>query len=445
MSARLAPVPEPTVDPQNLEAEESVLGAMMLSPAACDVCSDLLAPSDFYRESHGLVYRAALRLHGKGEPVDVITLTAALEESGELEQVGGRVRLHELAALVPATANVGHYARIVLDKALRRELFRASAAIAQLAHSGEEVQQVLGLAEQNVYEIGRSRQTSRDIDLGPAVRSVYEQISSGPKDLLGVPTGLVDVDRVTRGFRPGDLVVVAADTGRGKSALALNAAMHLLERNMPVAFFSLEMSEAEILQRALSLKAGIPHDRLTRGELREGEQKSLLNACGWLARAPLKLRTDATIRPSTIASELRRWKARAPGAALAIVDYLQLITPDEKTDNRTVDVSGISRALKVAAMSTKIPIIAISQFHRRVNPDERPHRSNLRESGAIENDASVVLLVHRPTKWDTDPQRRGTAEVIVAKNRHGAEDVITLKWWPDQMRFGNHIGDARAA
>ena len=266
--------------------------------------------------------------------------------------------------------------------------------------------------------------------------------------MLGVPSGLLDVDRVTRGFRAGDLIIVAADTGVGKSALAMNFAMPLLEQGLPVAFYSLEMSSPELIVRALSLKSGIPGDRLGRGDLHPSEHHALLEAAGFLATAPLKLRADASMRPSQITSDLRRWKARNPTAALAIVDYLQLVTPDEKTTNRTVDVSSISRALKIAAMSTGLPIVALSQFHRRLNPDDRPHRSNLRESGAIENDASVILLLHRPDKWDTDSVRRGTAELIVDKNRHGAtangEKTITLKWWPEQGRFGNCVRDARS-
>lgn len=422
------------VQPQNVEAEDAVLGAILQSENALDTATQTLTPNDFYPGKNGAIFQAALRLQARGEPVDPVTLAAELGDDTY-------PRLRELVASTHATANVSHYAGLVKKASVARGLIRAGQEISKLGW--DETEDGQDKAETIMYGLSEKSSTD-DVDLSAAVHRTYDEITSGRRDLLGVPTGLGDLDRLTRGFRPGGLVVMAADTGRGKSALALNAAMHLLGQGRPVAFYSLEMSEVELIQRALSLESGIPHDRLSRGDIRPDEHSRLADACEMVSKAPLKLRTDATIRPSGIRSELRRWKARNPDAALAIVDYLQLLTPDEKTDNRTVDVSEISRALKVTAMSLQLPIVAISQFHRRVNLDERPHRSNLRESGSIENDADVVLLVHRPSKWDTDPQRAGTAELILAKNRHGMEDVVSVKWWGDQMRFGNLIHDARA-
>jgi replicative DNA helicase len=430
------------VPPQNLEAEESVLGAMMISPGAIGAVSEILDASDFYRESHAKVYRAALALYAKGEPVDAITLTDMLEERGELEGVGGRVRLHELANLVPASANAAHYARIVNETATFRGLIKVGGEISRLGwERPTDAPELLEQAEQMLYRIA-DRGHSEQISLPVEVKRVYEELMAQdgkPRELLGVSSGLLDLDRVTRGFRPGGLVVIAADTGRGKSSLWLTIALHnAITRRLPVAGFSLEMSETELIQRALALTAAVPHDRLTRGDMRVEEWRRAADAAGELTDAPLALWTDGLIRPAGVRSQLRRWKARNPEAALAIVDYLQLLTPDEKTDNRTADVSSISRALKVAAMDLQIPIIAVSQLRRRL-PNTRPHRNDLRESGSIENDADLVILIHH------DENQPGIAELIVAKNRHGAEASVKVKWTGEQMRFSNLVHEARAA
>lgn len=431
-----------SVPPQNLEAEESVLGAMMISPGAIGAVSEILDASDFYRESHAKVYRAALALYAKGEPVDAITLTDALEQSTELEMIGGRTRLHELANLVPASANAAHYARIVRETAILRGLIRAGGEITRLGWERPgETPELIEQAEQLIYGLADQSQ-SEQVALPVEVKRVYEELMAldgSRRELLGVPSGLLDLDRVTRGFRPGGLIVIAADTGRGKSALWLTIALYnTITRAQPVAAFSLEMSETELIQRALALTAYVPHDRLTRGDMKPDEWRRAADAASELTSAPLALWTDGLIRPAGVRSQLRRWKARHPQAALAVVDYLQLLTPDEKTDNRTADVSSISRALKVAAMDLQIPIIAVSQLRRRL-PNTRPHRNDLRESGSIENDADLVILIHH------DENNPGVAELIVAKNRHGAEASVKVKWLGEQMRFSNLVHEARQA
>jgi replicative DNA helicase len=435
-------VTDTTVPPQALEAEESILGAMLISPGAIGAVSEIVQPSDFYSLKHGQIYAAAVALYVKGHPVDAITLSDYLDELGELETIGGRVRLHELANLVPATANAAHYAKIVRETATLRGLIRAGGEISRLGWERPgETPELLEQAERMIYQLADARH-SEAVSLPVEVKRVYEELMAldgKPRELLGVPSGLPDLDRVTRGFRPGDLIVIAADTGRGKSALWLNAALHLtVTRGLPVAAFSLEMSETELIQRALSLTAYVPHDRLTRGDMKVDEWRRAADAAGELVTAPLALWTDGLIRPAGVRSQLRRWKARNPTAALAVVDYLQLLTPDEKTDSRTADVSSISRALKVAAMDLHIPILAVSQLRRRL-PNTRPHRNDLRESGSIENDASVVILIHH------SEEEPGVAELIIAKNRHGAEASVKVKWTGEQMRFSPLVHEARAA
>ncbi len=424
-----APVP-----PQNLEAEEHVLGAIMLSPAALDAVTDILTPGDFYRDSHGRIYQAALDLHAKAEPVDAITLIDALEAAGDIDRAGGRTRIHEIPTLAPSTANAAHYARIVREKALLRGVIRHGSEATRRGYEGrDEPETIVDWVQQDAYNL--TEQTAGlTVDLPGEVRRVYQEIldlDGKPHNLLGAPSGLADLDRTTRGFRKGDLVVVAADTGRGKSALWLNIALHLtITHRRPVAAFSLEMSESELVQRAMSLTAAIPHDRLVRGEIQdEREWARLTKAAGLLSEAPLTLWTDATLRPANLRSKLRQWAQRQDEPALAIVDYLQLLTPDGGgSDNRTSDVSAISRALKVTAMDLQIPILAVSQLRRRL-PNTRPHRNDLRESGSIENDASVVILIHH------DDNKPGVAELIVAKNRHGAEATVDVQWVGEMMRF----------
>lgn len=422
-----------TVPPQNLEAEESVLGAMLISPAAIDNVSDILDGSDFYRESHATIYKTILALAAKGEPADTLTVAAALPEQ--------KTAIYQLAKVVPASANAGHYAKLVREAATLRGLVRGGGEIARLGwNGGTDSAALVEQAETIIYKLSQQRAHADTIDLPQAVKDAYDELvelDGKPRDLLGLPSGLADLDRVTRGFRKGSLIVIAADTGRGKSALWLNIVLHLVSRGVPTAARSLEMSEAELVQRALALEASIPHDRLTRGEIRADEWGRLAQACEALVGYPLALWTDALVRPAGIRSSLRRWNARNPDG-LAVVDYLQLLVPDEKTDNRTADVSAISRALKVTAMDLQIPIIAVSQLRRRL-PNTRPHRNDLRESGSIENDADVVILIHHQ---DDQP---GIAELIVAKNRHGAEGSVRVKWVGDQMRFGNLVHEAVAA
>jgi replicative DNA helicase len=432
------------VPPQNLEAEAHVLGAMLLSPGAIGAVSDIVQADDFYRDSNAKIYRAALTLHGRGEPVDAITLTDHLDAQGELEQVGGRVKLYELAALVPATANAAHYARIVHETATLRGLIRAGSEIARLGWERPgETEKLVEQAEGLVYELANHRRHAQAVDLPGEVERVYGELvalqEAGPRDLVGLPSGLHDLDVMTRGFRPGDLTVIAARTGVGKSALALYVGLKLATAAVPVAFFSLEMSETELIMRAISLRSGISHDRLERADLTPEEWRKVADACEWLVTAPITLWTDGSIRPSRVRSDVRKWRSQHPGDAVVIVDYLQLLTPDDRSDSRATDVAQISRTLKTTAMETGAHVIALSQLRRPVTQNDRPHLHELRESGAIENDSSVVVLIHR-----TD-EKPGEAELIVAKNRHGRTGVVNVAWNGERMRFSNLLREVKAA
>ncbi len=412
-SAGVTPVAQlaeaaPIAPPQNLEAEESVLGAMLLSPGAIGAVSEVLDASDFYRESHAKIYRAALALYAKGEPVDAITLVDELEERGELEDVGGRVRLHELAALVPATANAAHYARIVREMATLRGLIAAGQQIAQLGWERPgETQLLVDRAEQVVFELSQSRVSTEFSHIEDLLKESFERITAlyeAGADVTGVPSGFRDLDRLTSGFQPGNLVIVAARPSMGKSALGLCIAANLaLRHETPVALFTLEMSKSEVTQRLLCSEAKVESQRLRTGKLAQDDWPRLVAAGDKLMKAPIYVDDTGSITMMEIRSKARRLKTREPDLGLIIVDYLQLMTSGTTAENRVQEVSQISRNLKVLARDLDVPILAMSQLSRAVEQrhDKRPILSDLRESGCLVGDARVHLPdsgIYRPIR-----------------------------------------------
>jgi replicative DNA helicase len=398
----------PIAPPQNLEAEESVLGAMLLSPGAIGAVSEVLDASDFYRESHAKIYRAALALYAKGEPVDAITLVDELEERGELEDVGGRVRLHELAALVPAAGNAGHYARIVREMATLRGLIGAGQQIAQLGWERPgETQLLVDRAEQIVFDLSQSRVTTEFSHIEDLLKESFERITAlyeAGADVTGVPSGFRELDRLTSGFQPGNLVIVAARPSMGKSALGLCIAANLaLRANTPVALFTLEMSKSEVTQRLLCSEAKVESQRLRTGKLAQDDWPRLVAAGDRLMKAPIYVDDTGSITMMEIRSKARRLKTQEPNLGLIIVDYLQLMTSGTSAENRVQEVSQISRSLKVLARDLDVPILAMSQLSRAVEQrhDKRPILSDLRESGCLVGDARVHLPdsgVYRPIR-----------------------------------------------
>jgi replicative DNA helicase len=388
----------PIAPPQNLEAEESVLGAMMLSPGAIGAVSEVLDASDFYRESHAKIYRAAVGLYAKGEPVDAITLVDELEERGELEEAGGRVRLHELAALVPATANAAHYARIVREMATLRGLIAAGQQIAQLGWERPgETQILVDRAEQVVFELSQSRVSTEFSHIEELLKESFERITAlyeAGADVTGVPSGFRDLDRLTSGFQPGNLVIVAARPSMGKSALGLCVAANLaLRHETPVALFTLEMSKSEVTQRLLCSEAKVESQRLRTGKLSQDDWPRLVAAGDKLMKAPIYVDDTGSITMMEIRSKARRLKTKEPNLGLIIVDYLQLMTSGTTAENRVQEVSQISRSLKVLARDLDVPILAMSQLSRAVEQrhDKRPILSDLRESGCLTGDSRVYL------------------------------------------------------
>ncbi|HEX5246099.1 MAG TPA: replicative DNA helicase [Gaiellaceae bacterium] len=445
--ASLAPVASSApVPPQNLEAEESVLGAMMISPGAIGAVSEIVDAGDFYRESHAKIYRAALALYAKGEPVDAITLTDELEERAELEAVGGRVRLHELAALVPATANAAHYARIVHETATLRGLIRAGGEIARLGWERPgETGDLVDQAEQILYDLSQQRVTGEWSEIEELLKESFERITQlyeSGVDLTGTPSGFRDLDRLTSGFQPGNLIIVAARPSMGKSALALCMAANMgVRHNIPVGLFTLEMSKAEVTQRLMCSEAKVESQRLRNGKLAPDDWPRLTAACDKLAKAPIYVDDTGLLNMMEIRSKARRLKARHPNLGLIIVDYLQLLTPSQRrdSDGRVQEVSEMSRSLKILARDLDVPIVALSQLSRAVEQrtDKRPILSDLRESGSIEQDADLVAFVYRDEYYNEESDQQGLAEVILAKHRNGPTDSIKLSFLKRYAKFSD--------
>jgi replicative DNA helicase len=433
------------VPPQNLEAEESVLGAMLLSPGAIGAVTEILSADDFYRESHGTVYRACLALYQQGEPVDAITLVDELEERGELEQVGGRARVHELAALVPATANAAHYARIVREMATLRGLVRAGAEIARLGQERPgETTDLVDRAEQIVFDLAQQRVTSDFSHIEGLLKESFERIMhlyEAGADVTGVPTGFKELDKLTSGFQPGNLIIIAARPSMGKSALALNMAQNLAVRNeVPVALFTLEMSKSEVTQRMMCAEARVESQSLRTGKLKPEDWPRLTAACDKLMKAPIWVDDTGSITMMEIRSKARRLKSREPKLGLIIVDYLQLMTSGGNAENRVQEVSQISRQLKVLARDLEVPIVALSQLSRAVEQrhDKRPILSDLRESGSIEQDADLVGFVYRDEYYNgEESDSQGIAELILAKHRNGPTDTIKLSFLKRYAKFAD--------
>lgn len=444
----LTPPREAPVPPQNLEAEESILGAMMLSPGAVAAVTEVLSPrgTEFYRESHAKIYRAAAGLYEKGEPVDAITLADRLEEAGELQDVGGRVRLHELAGLVPATANVAHYATIVRELSLVRGLIRAGGSISRLGWERPgPLAELVERAEQELFEVTQERGKGDLVAARDAIADAYRrlvQLSETGRDLVGCPTGFQVIDHITSGLQPGNLVVLACRPSMGKSGLALGILANVtLRGGLPAVLFTLEMSTSEVMQRLLSMESLVDSQKIRNGRgLDREDWARLANASGRIEQAPLHVDDSGLITVGEIRSKARRLKMRNPDLALVCVDYLQLMASTGNEENRVQEVSRITRSLKILARDLEVPVLALSQLNRGVEArhDKRPILSDLRESGSVEQDADVVMFIYRDEYYNPeDTDQQGIAEVNVAKQRNGPTGTVKLSFVKKHARFSD--------
>jgi replicative DNA helicase len=442
-----APVP-----PQQLEAEESVLGAMMMAPAAIEAVAEELRPDDFYRGSHARIFEAAVALHAAGEPVDAITVTAALEKAGELENVGGRQRLHELAALVPATANARHYARIVREHATLRGLIRVGGEVSRLGweRSGEPAE-LVEQAQEMIFSLGRQQERQELVPFGPGLRASYErlmELQARGREVIGLPTGFQGLDRLTSGLQPGNLIVLAARPSMGKSGLALGIVAHVaLHAALPVALFTLEMSTEEVNQRILSAEATVDSLRLRNGKLGREDWGRVTNTVGRIHEAPLFIDDSGASTMIEVRARARRLLSHHPDLALVVIDYLQLMGSGTRQDNRVQEISQISRGLKLLAKELNVPILALSQLSRSVEGrhDKRPILSDLRESGSIEQDADLVAFIYRDEYYNPeDEEVAGIAELNLAKHRNGPTQTIKLTFVKQYAKFSDPVFPERS-
>jgi replicative DNA helicase len=430
--------------PQDLAAEQSVLGGMMLSKDAIADVVEVLSPNDFYRPAHQAVYDCVLDLYGRGEPADPITVSAELERRGELGRVGGAPYLHTLIATVPTAANAGYYAEIVAEKAVLRRLVEAGTRIVQMgytgAEGGAEIDEVVDRAQAAIYEVTERRMSEDYVSLEELLQPTMDEIdaiASRGGSALGVPTGFADLDEMTNGLHPGQMIIVAARPGVGKSTLGLDFARSCSVRHgMTSVIFSLEMSRTEIVMRMLSAEAKIRLQDMRGGRMSDDDWTRLARRMSEISEAPLYIDDSPNLTMMEIRAKARRLKQRND-LRLVIVDYLQLMTSGKRVESRQQEVSEFSRNLKLLAKELEVPVVAISQLNRgpEQRTDKRPMLSDLRESGSLEQDADMVVLLNRPDAWERDDPRAGEADLIIAKHRAGPTSTITVAHQLHYSRF----------
>jgi replicative DNA helicase len=430
------------VPPHSIEAEESVLGAVLLSSDAANIALERLHADDFYRPAHQQIFEAVRKLFDTHEPIDAVTVSEVLRRDGTLERIGGVESLTRILDAVPTASNIDYYAGIVDEHALRRRLMRVGGDIGSLAgHLTEPITDVIDQAEQAVFQVAERRVgeglTSIDPLLGPAIERAEELQRLG-SDVTGIATGYKDLDRKLAGLHPTNLIVIAARPGMGKTALALNIAQNVAQRDIPVAIFSLEMSREEIVSRMLCAQGRIDSQRLRTGQLSEADFTKLSNAASSLYKKPVYVDDSPGLTVTEIRAKSRRLKRR-PGLGLVIVDYLQLMQ-GSGGENRQQEIALISRSLKNLARELDVPIIAVSQLNRSLEQreDKRPRLGDLRESGAIEQDSDVVMFIYRDEYYSPERiESKGLAEVVISKHRQGAVGKITMTFLPEFTLFAD--------
>ena len=415
------------IPPQNIEAEDSVIGSMLIEKEAVLTALEILTPEDFYKEQNRIIFRRMAEMAEVPEAVDVVTLSDKLRATGELEKIGGMAELVRLANFVPTAANVEDYARIVAEKAIARRLIAAATEIAAAAYRGtEEIDELLDKSEELIFQVARRRSRESYVPLKNVLVETLERLeymASHGGETVGIPSGLGDLDRLTSGFQPSDLIILAARPSVGKTSLGLNIARNVaIKTELPVLIFSLEMSKEQVAQRLLSSEAAISSQKIRNGFLNEEEWRRLSSALGRLGEAQIFIDDTPSISVMEVRTKCRRLQAEH-GLGLVLVDYLQLMRPSKKAENRQQEISEISRSLKGLARELNVPVIALSQLSRAVEQRQRqiPQLSDLRESGAIEQDADIVMFLYTEPE---DPEN--TIKLNIAKQRNGPTGTITL-------------------
>ncbi|MBE6096928.1 MAG: replicative DNA helicase [Schwartzia succinivorans] len=437
------------IPPQNIEAEQAVLGAMLIKKEAVIEAMEILRPEDFYRDAHRVVFEAIMAVFQNDSAVDMITVTEQLKKSDLLDKAGGVAGVTALANAVPTAANVVYHAKIVREKAELRELINAGSEITGWAfEDSDDVEAVMDKAEKRILEVTARENSAEFTSMKDIVISVFKQIeerSTNKGGLTGVASGFTDLDRLTSGFQPSDLILVAARPSMGKTAFTLNIASYVaVHLDKPVAFFSLEMSKEQLAQRMLCSEGGIDSQRLRNGDMKDEDWEHVIAAADRLTYAPVFIDDTPGITVMELRSKARRIKAEH-GLSMVIIDYLQLMSGkgSKNGDNRQQEISEISRSLKALARELKVPVIALSQLSRSVESRQvkRPMLSDLRESGSLEQDADIVMFLYREDYYDKETEQQNVTEVIVAKHRNGPIDTVRLYFDKEFTRFANFAGN----
>ena len=433
------------VPPQNIEAEQAVLGAMLIKKEAIAEVSQILRPADFYREAHRIVYETMLELFNKNEAVDLITVTEQLRKSDQLEKAGGIAFVTSLANAVPTAANVEYHARIVEEKAQLRNLINSATEIAGMAYeANDDIADVMDKSEKMILEVAARQNGGAFVPIKEILMDTFskiEKLYETKGGITGLPSGFKDLDKLTSGLQPSDLILVAARPSMGKTAFTLNIAQYVaVHENKSVAFFSLEMSKEQLVQRMLCSEGGIDSQRLRVGELEENDWEKLINAADRLSRAPIYIDDTAGITVMELRSKARRLKAEHD-LQLIVIDYLQLMQgrSSKNSDNRQQEISEISRSLKALARELNVPVIALSQLSRSVESRQvkKPMLSDLRESGSLEQDADIVMFLYREDYYDPETEHKNITDVIIAKHRNGPVDTVQLFFHKQFTKFAD--------
>ena len=429
--------------PHSIEAEQSVIGSMIMDREAFVVASELVSGEDFYNRQYGILFETMVELNDSGSPVDLVTLQNKLKEKDVPPEVSSLEFVRDLITAVPTSANIKYYANIVAEKATLRRLIRLNEEIANTCYAGKEsLEYILEDTEKRVFQLVQKRNTDDFVPIRQVVMNAMDKIEIAAKNkgsVTGIPTGFIDLDYRTAGMQPSDLILVAARPSMGKTAFELNLAHYMaFKKNLTVALFSLEMSKEQLVNRMFSLESNVDAQKLRTGQLNDQEWERLIESAGIIGKSKLIIDDTPGISISELRSKCRKYKLEHD-LSIVMIDYLQLMSGSGRSESRQQEVSDISRSLKALARELSVPVIALSQLSRAVEqrPDRRPMLSDLRDSGAIEQDADVVMFLYRDDYYNHDSPDKGISEVIIAKQRNGPIGTVKLAWLPEYTKFAN--------
>lgn len=429
--------------PHSTEAEQSVIGSMIMSRDAIIEASEIITGADFYQQQYGIVFEAMIELNDEGKAVDLVTLQERLKEKDLPPEISSMEFVRDLLSAVPTSANVKYYAEIVAEKSMLRKLIKTTEEISNACYLGKEkTQDILETTEKKIFDLVQNRGSQEFVPIRQVVLNAIEKIEKASRNqgsVTGIPTGFIDLDYKTSGFQPSDLILVAARPSMGKTAFALNIAQYMAFRNdVTAAIFSLEMSKEQLVNRLLALESKVDSQNIRTGNLEDEEWAKLIEGANIIGNSHLIIDDKPGISISELRSKCRKYKMEH-NLGIIFIDYLQLMTGSGRSESRQQEISEISRSLKALARELNVPVVALSQLSRAVEqrPDHRPMLSDLRESGAIEQDADVVMFIYRDDYYNKDSENKNIAEIIIAKQRNGPIGTVNLVWMPNYTKFVN--------